>query len=111
MVPEKVPEGKRVKRVALDWAGRGLVFRGGRPGGVEIPIDGDSAEGPSPMDTFLLGLSACMGSDIVHILKKSRVPLEALRVEARGDRAEENPRRYLRIEIVFRATRPGWSGP
>lgn len=106
MGAEAVPEGKRVKRVELQWTGRGLVFQGGRPGGIRIPIDGDSEEGPSPMDTFLLGLSACMGSDIVHILKKARVPLEDFRVEARGDRAEENPRRFLRIEVVFRAAGP-----
>lgn len=98
---------KTVKHVGLRWTGEGLLFRGGAPGGVEVPVDGDSEEGPSPMDTLLLGLAACMGSDIVHILKKGQVPLRGMRTDARGERAETNPRRYLRIELVFRVTGPG----
>lgn len=106
MAPEVVPEAKRVKRVELEWRGRGLVFEGGKPGGVPVVIDGDSTEGPSPMDTFLLGLGACMASDIVDILKKSRVQVDGLSLKARGDRALESPRRFLRIEMVFRAVGP-----
>lgn len=97
---------RTVKRARLRWAGRGLLFRGGRPGGVEIPLDGDSEEGPSPMDTLLLGLASCMGSDIVLILRKGRVPLEEMDVDVRGDRAETDPRKYLRIEMVFRVSGP-----
>ena len=98
---------RNVKRVGLRWAGEGLAFRGGAPNGVPITIDGDSAEGPSPMDALLLGLASCMGADIVHILEKSRVPLEGLTADVRGDRAETNPRKFLRIELVFRVRGPG----
>lgn len=97
---------KILKRVEARWTGEGTVFQGGPPGGVEITIDGNTEKGPSPMDTLLLGLAACMGADIVEILRKSRVALEALEVSVRGDRAEKHPRRYVRIEIVYRATGP-----
>lgn len=104
--PADAPTSKTVKRVTLRWDGEGLAFRGSAPNGVEIPIDGDSATGPSPMDTLLLGLSACMGADIVHILNKGRVPLTGLEARVRGDRSETNPRKYLRIELVFRVRGP-----
>lgn len=97
---------KTRKEVGLRWGGEGLVFRGGAPGGVPVTIDGDSGEGPSPMDTFLLGLASCMGSDIVDILEKGRIPLEAMTAEVRGERAETHPRKYLRIQLVFRVTGP-----
>lgn len=98
---------RNVKRVRLDWAGEGLVFHGGAPEGTRVTLDGDSGRGPSPMDALLLGLASCMGSDIVHILQKGRVPLDGLSADVRGERAEDDPRRYLRIEILFRASGPG----
>jgi putative redox protein len=107
MTAEAEVTSKVLKRVTARWTGEGTAFRGGPPNGLEITIDGDTKVGPSPMDTLLLGLTACMGADIVSILQKSRVPLESLEVSGRGDRAQEHPRRYLRIEIVFRARGPG----
>jgi putative redox protein len=59
------------------------------------------------MDTVLLGVGACMGADICHILGKSRVPLEALEVLVTGQRVETNPRRYRAIRFVFRVKGPG----
>lgn len=97
---------RTVKNVRLDWAGEGTVFRGGPPDGVPITIDGDSAQGPSPMDVLLLGLASCMGADIVHILRKGRVTLDAVTAAVRGERAETDPRRYLRIELVFQVEGP-----
>lgn len=97
---------RSLKRVRLRWTGSGTHFRGGPPGGAEISIDGDSVEGPSPMDALLLGLASCMGADIVHILEKGRVRLDGMTVEVRGDRAATDPRKYLGIELVFRVTGP-----
>ena len=102
-----VPISKIRKQVRARWMGEGTAFRGGPREGVEITIDGNTEQGPSPMDTLLLGLAACMGADIVSILEKSRVPLESFEVLARGERAEEHPRRYLKIEVVYTAKGPG----
>ena len=59
------------------------------------------------MDHVLLGLAGCMGVDVVDILKKSRVPVEALEVEVEGERAPDPPRRYVRIHLVYRVKGPG----
>jgi len=104
---DAVPTSKILKRVHARWTGEGTVFRGGPRDDVEITIDGNTKQGPSPMDTLLLGVASCMGADIVEILKKSRVPLEALDISVEGKRAEDHPRRYQRIEIVYTATGPG----
>lgn len=98
------------REVRLSWVGSGRAYEGrsgvGDPG---VTIDGDGARGPSPMDTVLLGVAACMGIDIQEILRKSRVPLEELDFVVRGARAEDHPRRYTRIDldIVLSGPRPG----
>ncbi len=97
----------REKQVTLDWQGRGMSFRGEGAGKVPIVIDGDNEAGPGPMETLLLALAACSGSDVVSILGKKRVDLRALRIEVRGVRREEFPQRYTRIALVFRVEAPG----
>ena len=98
---------RQVKTVGVSWAGRGHVFRGGVDGLPEVVVDGDSEEGPSPMDMLLVALATCMGSDVRMILEKSRVPLEALEVEVRGTRAPTDPRRYEELRLVYRVEGPG----
>lgn len=95
------------REVRLSWLSSGRAYAGGA--GVDGPamtIDGDGALGPSPMDTLLLGVAACMGIDIQEILRKSRVPLEELDFVVRGSRAEDHPRRYTRIELDIALSGP-----
>ncbi len=62
------------------------------------------------MDALLLSVAACMGIDIVDILKKGRAPLESLRLTVSGERAPAPPRRYVSIRMDFeaRGAGPGW---
>jgi putative redox protein len=89
-----------VKHIALDWE-RGMLFRGGAPGGPQIVIDGDNAQSPGPMLTLLLAAASCSGSDVVLIMEKMRVGLRKLRIEVSGTRREEVPRRYTAIRFEF----------
>ena len=95
------------KHVALTWQGRGLVFRGEGAGRVPITIDGDNAEGPGPMESLLLALAACTGSDVVTVMRKKRVDLRELRVEVSGTRREDYPQRYAAIALRYHAAAPG----
>ena len=88
-------------KLHLDWAGDGLLFEGALDGGPSITLDGDAQGGASPMQALLGSVAACMAIDVVMILQKSRVPVEALRIEAEGDRAEEQPRRFTRIALKY----------
>lgn len=99
------------KEVTATWQGRSMVFLGEAPGRPPVTIDGETTEGPSPMDLLLLALATCSGSDVVLILRKKRLDLKDLRVEVRGERRAEDPRRYVRIAVRYRVTAPGAAEP
>ena len=92
------------KRVLLSWVGEGRAFEGGTEGGPRITVDGDSDAGPSPMDLVLTGVAACMAIDVLVVMEKQRLPLESLEVKAEGTRAEEYPRRYTALRLIYRLT-------
>ncbi|MDX1567037.1 MAG: OsmC family protein [Longimicrobiales bacterium] len=94
------------KEVRLSWTGRDQAFRGGEPGGPFITLDGSGEEGPSPTTALLLSVAACMGIDIRHILEKSRVSVTGVDVEVTGTRAEDHPRRFESVSMIFTVDGP-----
>ncbi len=90
-----------LRQVRLRWTGEGMAFRGGPDGGVESGIDSDGVIGHSPMEALLMALAGCMAVDVLMILEKSRVPLEALEVEAVGRRAQTVPKRYVAVTLTY----------
>jgi putative redox protein len=92
---------RETKRVSLGWV-QDLRFTGGEPGRPPITLDGDNTEGPGPMAALLLAAAACTGSDVVDILKKMRLSLRELTIEAAGVRRQEHPRRYESIHLEYR---------
>lgn len=94
------------KHVTLTWQ-HGLAFSGAVEGRAPITIDADGPAGPGPMDTLLLALAACTGSDVVSILEKMRFPVRALRVEVTGERRASHPKRYTAMVITYRLDAPG----
>ena len=66
-----------------------------------LTIDGDSRAGPSPVQALAYALASCMASDIVHILTKGRHAVSALSARLVGHRAQEDPHRFLRVELHF----------
>lgn len=89
-------------RVSLTWEGD-LRFSSG-PDEPALVLDSDSAAGPSPMQALGYAVMACMGMDIVHVLKKGRHPLEGLKASLVGTRADAHPRRFTRVEMTFTIT-------
>jgi len=91
------------KSVELVWQSDGLRFQG-TAGENEVALSGadDPPDaGAGPMDLLLLAVGGCTGMDVVSILRKMRQPLEGFRLEVRGERAEEHPRLYTSIEVVY----------
>jgi len=82
------------------WRER-LVFEGGGPGRPPVPIDGESRAGTSPVEFLLVAAATCTGADVVDILGKMRVRLEALDIEVVGTRREEHPRRVTALHYRF----------
>jgi putative redox protein len=60
--------------------------------------------GPSPKKLMLVALSGCTGMDVVSILKKMRVDIEKCSVEVQGDVAEEHPKRYTKMHVIYTFT-------
>lgn len=82
----------------MDWKGkhRFEAMREGRP---SILLDGDGDAGPTPPDTLLAALAACVSVDVVDILGKRRTPVESYSVEVLGERVDSIPRRFTRITL------------
>ena len=97
---------ENVRQVRLRWTGEDMVFRGGADGGPEVTIDTKTVQGPAPMQLLLLSLAGCMAVDIRMILEKSRVPLSSLEIELIGVRADEAPKKYVKIDLICRVSGP-----
>jgi putative redox protein len=85
-------------RAEVRWRHQ-LVFEGNGPGRPALTIDGDSTAGTSPVELLLVACASCTGSDIVGILEKMRVRLEALDIDAVGTRREDHPRRLTAVHF------------
>src|SRR6185295_17857254 len=90
--------------VEMEWEG-GLRFRG-RAGSRELLVDGDSGEAVSPVEALVLALGSCMASDVVHVLVKGRFELKGLTARVVAERAPEEPRRLVRVDLRFAVRGP-----
>ncbi|PSH70380.1 OsmC family protein [Phyllobacterium brassicacearum] len=57
--------------------------------------------GPSPMELVLIGTGGCSAFDVVHILEKGREAIEDCVVEIDAERAEQDPKVFIRIHMHF----------
>ena len=90
----------RTVAVTTRWL-RQLQFEGSGVGRPQILVDGDSSAATSPVELLLLAAATCTASDVVIILQKQRIKLEALDISASGTRQETEPRRYTAIAFHF----------
>ena len=66
-----------------------------------LTFDSAGVAGPSPIQALAGALASCMSMDVAHVLTKGRHPLRALRAHLAGQRAQEDPHRFLRIDLHF----------
>jgi putative redox protein len=85
--------------VELEWRGD-LRFEA-RAGDLTAQLDGDGRAAVSPVQALAMALAGCMASDVVHILAKARVPARALRARLSAERAPQDPRRIVKVELHF----------
>jgi putative redox protein len=76
-------------------------FVGVSPSGhaVTLDIKGERSNAPSPMEFLLVALGGRTGADVIDILRKKREHVTEYRVEVHGERREEHPRSFRRIEV------------
>jgi putative redox protein len=87
-------------KAVIHSAGDGL-FIGITPSGHAqvLETDHERASAATPMELLLVALGGCTAVDVVSILKKKRQQVSDYRVEVRGERREEHPRAFTRIEV------------
>ncbi len=85
--------------VSLTWD-HALEFTG-EAGKHEVGIDGASYTAPSPMVLLAMSLAGCMAIDLVHILTRGHHTVTALSTVFTGERAPEEPHRFVKIDLCF----------
>ena len=92
--------------VAVVTAVESDLFLGVTPSNHAVAVDTDHERhsAPSPMELLLLALGSCTAVDVASILKKKRQRVTGYRIEVRGTRRQEHPRRYEKIEVHHMVT-------
>jgi putative redox protein len=87
----------------VQWIGKER-FVARSPSGHLVPLDSDRASNgaPGPMELLLVALGTCTATDVVSILAKKRQKLDSLEVEVSGERAEQPPRVWTKLEIIYK---------
>lgn len=92
-----------MRTAIVKWAG-GEKFLATMPSGKSVQFDAGSTHnnGPGPMETLLGALGACTSVDVAMILAKKRQKLESLEVAVSGERAQEPPEVWTKIEMLYK---------
>ena len=83
--------------------GDGIVFEARFPNGTHFLMDSaKEPRGASPVDSLLAALGGCCAIDVIGILRKKRQVVTGYEVMVSGERRDDHPRRFTRIEVVHR---------
>ncbi len=87
-------------KATIHYAGDDL-FVGITPSGHAQTLDArhERSAAATPMELLLLALGSCTAVDVISILNKKRERVTNYRVEVRGERRDEHPRKYTRLEV------------
>lgn len=92
-------------KARIKWVEQ-ATFLGEAESGHAIVMDGSPEHGGRnlgvrPMEMLLLGMGGCTAFDVVHILKKSRQPVNDCVAEIEAERADSDPKVFTRIHVHF----------
>jgi putative redox protein len=77
--------------------------------GRTFTFDDAPEDGLGPVESVLAALAACTAMDVISIALKKRQPVVTYRIHARGERRDEYPTIYTRIDLVHDVEGPGVS--
>ena len=63
---------------------------------------GGMGAGPQPPRLLLLATAGCTAMDVISILRKKRQQVSSLNVVVQGSRAEQHPKVYTQIDVLYR---------
>ena len=90
--------------INCNWK-EGMAFEA-EVNGFKLTLDADAAvggenKGPRPKPLSLVSLAGCTAMDVISILKKMRVEPDYFNVRAEGELAEEHPKYFTQIHLVY----------
>ncbi len=87
-------------KAIVHFAGNDL-FIGITPSKHAVTLDTDHTRStaPSPMELLLIALASCTAVDVIGILQKKREDVKEYRVEVHGERRDDHPRSFSRMEV------------
>ena len=93
-------------KAKVQWQ-QGVSFLGQSETGHDVWMDGPAEHGgqdrgPRPMELLLIGMGGCTAFDVVHILRKGRLAVDACEADLSAERADSDPRVFTRIHVHFR---------
>lgn len=91
-------------KVTINWSGD-MAFVA-EVNGFAVQLDasrevGGKGKGPRPKPLTLAALGGCTGMDVVSILEKMRVSVEAFDMQIEAEETEEHPKVYRKIHLVY----------
>ncbi len=60
--------------------------------------------GPRPKPLMLTALAGCNGMNVMSVLKKMRMEVEALRINVKGELTDTDPKMYKKVFLDFHFT-------
>lgn len=77
------------------------LFIGVTPSGHALALESNSEanRAATPMELLLVALGSCTAVDVVEILRKKRLHVTDYRVEVRGERRTEHPRKWTILRV------------
>ncbi len=97
-----------MKKARINWTG-GMQFIGKADSGHAVVMDADSEHGGEdsavrPGELSLIALGGCSGIDVIMILNKMKVPVEAFEITIEAEAAEEHPKVWTKIHVKYTIT-------
>lgn len=87
-------------KATIQYAGDEF-FIGTSPSGHAQVIDGkgERKAAATPMELLLIAVGGCTAVDVVSILEKKRQDVTDYKIEVTGERRDENPRAFTKINV------------
>lgn len=85
--------------VKASWKGN-TAFEAETPGG-KVTMSSPEDGGVGPKALMLDALVGCTGIDIVFLIKKMRLTVEDIKLEAEASLTEEHPKYYDKVKVTY----------
>ncbi len=66
-----------------------------------MPEVGGENSGPRPKELMMAALAGCSGMDVISILEKMHVKVDAFDINIEADMTEEHPKHYYKMHVIY----------